>query len=45
MAIYQQNGITINPEKQGEDEDLLTRYFKLKRISRLPVFVYLIQRL
>lgn len=38
--------VYLSPLKnRGEDEDLLTRYFKLKRISRLPVFVYLIQRL
>ena len=38
--------VYLSPLKnRGEDEDLLTRYFELKHISRLPVFVYLIQRL
>lgn len=38
--------IYLSPLKnRGEDEDLLTRFFELKGISRLPVFVYLIQRL
>lgn len=38
--------VYLSPLKnRGEDEQLLDRYFDLKSISRLPVFVYLIQRL
>ncbi len=38
--------VYLSPLKnRGEDERLLDRYFELKRVSRLPVFVYLIQRL
>ena len=38
--------VYLSPLKnRGEDEDLLTRYFELKKKSRAPVFVYLIQRL
>lgn len=43
---WSKGAVYLSPLKnRGEDEDLLTRFFALKDISRLPVFVYLIQRL
>ena len=43
---WNKGAVYLSPLKnRGEDEDLLARYFELKRISRLPLFVYLIQRL
>ena len=43
---YSKGAVYISPlEKIKRNREVLNRFFKIKNYSRLPVFIYLIQRL
>jgi radical SAM superfamily enzyme YgiQ (UPF0313 family) len=43
---YSKGAVYISPlEKNKKNREILNRFFKIKNYSRLPVFIYLIQRL